>query len=121
MFFFFSTVFQSYQDDERVIMKGCVQLGLKRFMHPIGIRPTHNTRGFFLYFDSKYVYPAAGHVITGNLRISSDSRIRSIIAKGPKYRFPVRIDFQKCREKLQHPLMNIVIVGVSESMLRVML
>ena len=36
--------------------------------------------------DSKYVYPAAGHVITGNLRIISDSRIRSIIAKGPKYR-----------------------------------
>ena len=30
----------------------------------------------------------------------SDSRIRSIIAKGPKYRFPVHIDFQKCREKI---------------------
>ena len=50
--------------------------------------------------DSKYVYPAAGHVITGNLKIISDSRIRSIIAKGPKYRFPVQIDFQKCREKI---------------------
>ena len=48
---------------------------------------------------SKYVYPAAGHVMTGNLRIISDSRIRSIIAKSPKYRFPVHIDFQKCREK----------------------
>ena len=23
-----------------------------------------------------------------------------IIAKGPKYRFPVQIDFQKCREKI---------------------
>ena len=45
--------------------------------------------------DSKYVYPAAGHVCTGNLRIIVDSRIRSIIAKGPKYRFPVHIDFQK--------------------------
>ena len=31
-----------------------------------------------------YVYPAAGHVITGNLKIMSDSRIRSIIAKDPK-------------------------------------
>ena len=73
--------------------------------------------------DSKYVYPAAGHVITGNLRIISDSRIRSIIhvAKGPKYRCPVHIDFQKCREKLQHLLMNIVIVGVSKNMLSVML
>ena len=50
--------------------------------------------------DSKYVYPAAGNVITGNLKIISDSRIRSIIAKGPKYRFHVQIDFQKCREKI---------------------
>ena len=60
-------------------------------------------------------------VITGNLRMISDSRIRSIIAKGPKYRFPVHTNFQKCREKLQHLLMNIVIFGVSESMLSVML
>ena len=50
--------------------------------------------------DSKHVYPAAGHVITGNLRIISDSRIHSMIAKGPKYRFHVHIDFQKCREKI---------------------
>ena len=35
-----------------------------------------------------------------HLKIISDSRIRSIIAKGPKYRFPVQIDFQKCREKI---------------------
>ena len=53
--------------------------------------------------DSKYIYPAAGHVIMGNLKIISDSRIRSIIAKGPKYRYPVQIvqiDFQTCREKI---------------------
>ena len=31
--------------------------------------------------DSKYVYPAAGHDSTGNLKIISDSRILSIIAK----------------------------------------
>ena len=41
--------------------------------------------------------------------------------KGPKYRFPVQIYFQKCREKMQHILMNIVIVGVSESMWSMML
>ena len=34
------------------------------------------------------------------VKIISDSRIRSIIAKGPKYRFPVQIDFQKCHEKI---------------------
>ena len=39
-------------------------------------------------------------IIMGNLKIISDSRIRSIIAKGSKYRFPAKIDFQKCREKI---------------------
>ena len=51
--------------------------------------------------------------LRANLRIISDSRIRSIIAKGPKYKFPAK--------KLQHLLMNFVIVGVSESILSVML
>ena len=30
---------------------------------------------------TKYVYPAAGHVITGNLKIISDSRIFKCVAK----------------------------------------
>ena len=55
----------------------------------------------------------------GNL--ISDSWIRSIIAKGSKYRFPVHIDFKSVAKKLQHLLMNFVVVGVSESMLSVML
>ena len=37
---------------------------------------------------------------TGNLKIISDSRIRSVISKGPKYRFPTHIDFKKCREAI---------------------
>ena len=36
----------------------------------------------------------------GNLKIISDSRIRSIISKGPKYRLPSQIDFNKCREEI---------------------
>ena len=42
----------------------------------------------------------ASHVITGNLQIIFDSWIRSVIAKGPKYRFPEKVDFQKCSEKI---------------------
>ena len=52
--------------------------------------------------------------MTGNLKIISDSRIRSIIAKGRKYRFPVQIDVQKCRKKLQDLLINFVIVGLKD-------
>ena len=44
--------------------------------------------------DSKFIYPAAGHIITGNLKIISNSRIRYIVSKSPKYRFPSRIDLK---------------------------
>ena len=45
--------------------------------------------------DSMFNFPAAGHVITGNLKVISDSRILKIVSKGPKYRFSKHIDFNK--------------------------
>ena len=42
--------------------------------------------------------------INENLKIITDSRIRSIILKGPKYRFPAHIDFNKCRETIASAL-----------------
>ena len=49
--------------------------------------------------DSVYC-PAAGHIITGNLKIIPGSIIRNIISKGSKCRFPSNIVFNKCRELL---------------------
>ena len=43
--------------------------------------------------NSKYLYLPVGHVITGNLTVIPDSRVRFIISKGPKFRFPSNIDF----------------------------
>ena len=48
---------------------------------------------------AKKIQPA-DHIITGNLKIISDSRIRSIISKGAKYRLPSQTDFNKCREEI---------------------
>ena len=56
------------------------------------------TPGSWACRDSKYVCPAAGHVVAGSLGVVSDSGVRSMVAKGPKYRFPVQIDFLKCRK-----------------------
>ena len=42
--------------------------------------------------------------MTGNQKIISDSRIRYIVSKGPKYRFPSRIDFKKYREEIASAL-----------------
>ena len=54
----------------------------------------------FLILIPKLVALTPETIRTGNLKIISDLRIRSIIAKGPKYRFPAKINFQKCREKI---------------------
>ena len=42
--------------------------------------------------------------MTRNLKIISDSRIHYIVSKRPKYRFPSRIDFKKCKEEIASAL-----------------
>ena len=54
--------------------------------------------------DSKFIYPSACHVITGSLKIIPSSRIRNIVSKGPKYRYPSQIDFNRCREEIAYAL-----------------
>ena len=39
-------------------------------------------------------------MITGNLNVILDARVRNIISKGPTYRFPSNIDFPKCRREI---------------------
>ena len=47
-----------------------------------------------------FVYPPAGHVVTGSLNFIPDARVRKIIYKGPKYRFSSNIVFLKCRREI---------------------
>ena len=54
--------------------------------------------------ESKFIYPSACHVITGNLKIIPDSRNHNIVSKGPKYRFPSKNDFNRCREEIASAL-----------------
>ena len=39
-------------------------------------------------------------MITGNLNVIPDGRVRNIISKGPRYRFPSNIDFPQCRREI---------------------
>ena len=55
-----------------------------------------------------YLYPSAGHVITGNLNVIPDARIRNFISKGPKYRSPSNIDFPKCRREIAASLNDFI-------------
>ena len=52
------------------------------------------------------------------LKLISDTRICSIVSKGPKYRLPSQIDFNKCREEIAMRFAN---DGAEENMSSVML
>ena len=39
-------------------------------------------------------------MITNNLNIIPDTRVRKIISKGPKYRFPSNVVFPICRREI---------------------
>ena len=39
-------------------------------------------------------------MITCNLKVIPDARVGNIISKGPKYRFPSKTDFPKCRREI---------------------
>ena len=56
--------------------------------------------------DSPFLYPPAGHVVTGDLNCIHDKGLRSLFEKGPKYRLPSRIDFTKCRSIVEEALQS---------------
>jgi hypothetical protein len=44
-------------------------------------------------FDPKYIDSHHGHIITGELDIIDNPELRILMSKGPKYREPVKVDF----------------------------
>ena len=44
---------------------------------------------------SSHLYEPYGHVIIGDLSIIPNSKLRNLIAKGPKYREPCKVDWDK--------------------------
>ena len=52
----------------------------------------------------KHLYQPAGHIVIVNLKIILNSRIRYIVSKDPKYKFPSYIYFDICREEIASAL-----------------
>ena len=44
--------------------------------------------------SSTYLYSPAGHVVTGNLNIVENLKLRNILSKGPKYREPTTFSWK---------------------------
>ena len=53
---------------------------------------------------SKYCYDKVDHIITGNLEIVKNNKLRNILKKGPKYRLHSDIDFNCCKIELAEAL-----------------
>ena len=51
--------------------------------------------------QSNFLYQPLGHVITGDLRVIKNKKLRNLIAKGPNYREQNNIDWDLCH-KLMH-------------------
>ena len=44
--------------------------------------------------ESKFCYEPHGHVINGDLRVIENAKLRKLVAKGPKYREPNRVNWK---------------------------
>ena len=53
---------------------------------------------------SKFCYEAHGHVITGDLMVIENVKLREIVAKGPKYREPNQINWQSTETMVSNPI-----------------
>ena len=67
--------------------------------------------------DSEFCDPSHGHIITGNLQFITNSKLRKLFSKGPNYREPkiikwdkamesIRVGLQKCEEFLKREYTN---------------
>ena len=52
-------------------------------------------------FDSSFVNNHFGHIITGDLNIVDNLKLKNILFKGPKYREPVEINWREARDQIK--------------------
>ena len=57
------------------------------------------------YEESKFSYEPHGHVITEDLMVIEIAKLRELVAKGPKYKEPNRVDW-KATETMFNPLIS---------------
>ena len=53
---------------------------------------------------SPFTNPNYGHIVTGDIRIVQNNKLRKLLCKGPKYREPVSINFSNCKTEIKNSL-----------------
>ena len=65
--------------------------------------------------ESKFCYEPHGHVINGDLRVIENARLRELVAKGPKYREPNRVNWKATETMFLNPLISMQKIGPKEN------
>ena len=74
----------------------------------------HKKQDFFVYlsipiffkYDKSFINDHYGHIVTGNLSIVENIKLRAFIKKGPKYREPKQLDFTDARKLITTGLLQ---------------
>ena len=53
---------------------------------------------------SPFTDPNLGHIVTGDIHIAQNNKLRKLLCKGPKYREPVPINFSNCKTEIKNSL-----------------
>ena len=53
---------------------------------------------------SEFCDPHHNHIISGDLRIINNSKLRKLFSKGPNYREPTTLNYRKCRQSIESAL-----------------
>ena len=61
--------------------------------------------------ESKFCYEPHGHVITGDLRVIENAKLRELVAKRPKYREPNKVNWKG----FWNPLISVQRIGPKEN------
>ena len=65
--------------------------------------------------ESKFCYEPHGHVISGDLRVIENTKLRELVAKGPKYREPNRSTGKQQKQCFRNPLISMQKIGPEEN------
>ena len=58
--------------------------------------------------DSEFCDPHHGHIVTGDLRVVSNTKLRKLLSKGPNYRESVTINYNKCLKAIELALISAI-------------
>ena len=53
---------------------------------------------------SQFCDPHHNHIVSGDLRIIDNSKLRKLFSKGPNYREPTTLNYRKCRQSIESAL-----------------